>query len=80
MSTADRAVAYWLASICVVVFLMIIVGGVTRLTHSGLSMVDWKPILGSIPPLNQEDWQAAFDAYKQFPEYQKVNHLSLIHI
>ena len=53
---------------------MIIVGGVTRLTHSGLSMVEWKPILGSIPPLNQEDWQAAFDAYKQFPEYQKVNH------
>jgi len=74
MSTADKAVAYWLTSICVVVFLMIIVGGVTRLTHSGLSMVDWKPILGSIPPLNQEDWQAAFDAYKQFPEYQKVNH------
>ncbi len=74
MSTADRAVAYWLASICVVVFLMIIVGGVTRLTHSGLSMVEWKPILGSIPPLNQEDWQEAFDAYKQFPEYQKVNH------
>ena len=74
MSTADRAVAYWLCGICVVVFLMIIVGGVTRLTHSGLSMVDWKPILGSIPPLNQQDWQAAFDAYKQFPEYQKVNH------
>lgn len=74
MNSADKAVVYWLCSICVVVFLMIIVGGVTRLTHSGLSMVEWKPILGSIPPLNQEAWQVAFNAYKQFPEYQKVNH------
>ena len=73
MSKADRAVAWWLGSVCVVVFCMIIVGGVTRLTHSGLSMVDWKPILGVIPPLGADGWQAAFDAYKQYPEYQKVN-------
>lgn len=73
MSKADRAVAWWLGSVCVVVFCMIIVGGVTRLTHSGLSMVDWKPILGVVPPLGEDGWQAAFDAYKQYPEYQKVN-------
>ena len=74
MSKADRAVAWWLGSVCVVVFCMIVVGGVTRLTHSGLSMVDWKPILGVIPPLGEEGWQEAFDAYKEYPEYQKVNH------
>ena len=73
MSKADRAVAYWLSSVCVVVFCMIVVGGVTRLTHSGLSMVDWKPILGAIPPISEDAWQDAFDAYKQYPEYQKVN-------
>ena len=73
MTRADRAVAYWLASVCVVVFCMIVVGGVTRLTHSGLSMVDWKPILGAIPPIGEDAWQDAFDAYKQYPEYQKVN-------
>ena len=73
MSKADRAVAYWLASVCVVVFCMIVIGGVTRLTHSGLSMVDWKPILGAIPPIGEDAWQGAFDAYKQYPEYQKVN-------
>ena len=73
MSSADRAVAYWLASVCVVVFCMIVIGGVTRLTHSGLSMVDWTPILGAIPPIGEDAWQDAFDAYKQYPEYQKVN-------
>ena len=63
MSKADRAVAYWLASVCVVVFCMIVIGGVTRLTHSGLSMVDWQPILGAIPPIGEDEWQDAFDAY-----------------
>lgn len=52
---------------------MIIVGGVTRLTESGLSMVNWKPISGIIPPLNEMQWMAEFEAYKQYPEYQKVN-------
>ena len=52
---------------------MIVVGGVTRLTDSGLSMVDWQPIMGALPPMTHADWEDAFDAYKQYPEYQKVN-------
>ncbi len=56
------------------VFATLVVGGVTRLTHSGLSIVEWQPIVGTIPPLNQSEWDATFDKYKQTPEYQKVNH------
>lgn len=69
----DRQVASWLLFCAAVVFGMILLGGVTRLTHSGLSMVEWKPLMGVIPPLNEQEWQATFDKYKQFPEYQKVN-------
>ena len=69
----DRQVASWLLFCAVVIFGMILLGGVTRLTHSGLSMVEWKPLMGVIPPMNEEEWQATFDKYKQFPEYQKVN-------
>ena len=68
-----RQVAAWLMVCCVMVFGMIILGGVTRLTGSGLSMVDWQPIKGVIPPLTQADWQAAFDQYKQFPEFRYIN-------
>jgi len=52
---------------------MIVVGGITRLTESGLSMVDWRPVIGILPPLNELQWQEAFDAYKAYPQYQKVN-------
>ena len=55
------------------VFAMIVVGGATRLTDSGLSITEWKPILGAIPPLNEADWLAAFEKYKQIPEYHLVN-------
>lgn len=65
--------AVWLALTAIWVFLMVVIGGITRLTGSGLSMVDWQPILGVIPPLSRESWQAAFDAYRQFPEYRQVN-------
>ena len=51
--------------------MMVIVGGITRLTDSGLSMVDWKLFIGAIPPLNHADWVDAFNQYKQYPEYQK---------
>lgn len=70
----DRWIARWLTLCAVVIFGMILLGGVTRLTDSGLSMVEWKPIMGAIPPLSQDDWQLAFDKYKQYPEYQKINH------
>ncbi|MFL3654823.1 MAG: COX15/CtaA family protein [Halioglobus sp.] len=69
----DRQVAQWLALCAVVIFGMIMLGGVTRLTHSGLSMVEWKPLVGAIPPLTEQDWVQEFDKYKQFPEYQKTN-------
>ena len=69
----DRQVAYWLIACAVVIYGMILLGGVTRLTDSGLSMVDWKPIKGVIPPITQADWQVMFEKYQQFPEYQKTN-------
>lgn len=67
------AVSLWLAVIIVMVFAMVILGGVTRLTEAGLSIVNWDPIIGAVPPLSQEAWERAFDAYKQFPEYQRLN-------
>jgi len=69
----DRQIAYWLFFSAAVIFGMILLGGVTRLTNSGLSMVDWKPIMGVIPPLTEADWQGMFLKYQQFPEYQKIN-------
>jgi len=73
-SSARRQIAIWLFACCAMVFATLVVGGVTRLTHSGLSIVEWQPIVGTIPPLNTEEWQATFDKYKQTPEYIKVNH------
>ncbi len=69
----NRQIANWLFLVCAMIFCMVIVGGVTRLTESGLSMVHWKPISGIIPPLNDGEWAREFAAYKQYPEYQKVN-------
>ncbi|WP_428225317.1 COX15/CtaA family protein [Flavobacterium sp.] len=68
-----KSVIYWLLSGCILVFIMVVVGGITRLTNSGLSMTDWHLITDTFPPLTEENWQKAFDAYKQFPEYKKIN-------
>ncbi len=68
-----KAIAIWLLVCCAVIFGMIILGGVTRLTGSGLSMVEWAPIMGVFPPLNQAEWQETFLLYQQFPEYQLKN-------
>lgn len=70
---SNRTVIIWLLTGCFLIFAMVVIGGITRLTNSGLSMVDWKLIMGSIPPLNESEWLETFDQYKQFPEYQKVN-------
>jgi cytochrome c oxidase assembly protein subunit 15 len=59
--------------VAALIFAMVVVGGVTRLTRSGLSIVEWQPIVGAIPPLNKAQWNDAFDRYKQTPEYRKVN-------
>ena len=67
------ALARWLFAVAALIVAMVVVGGITRLTESGLSITEWKPITGAIPPLTQADWQAAFDAYKRIPEYQAIN-------
>ena len=71
---ARRQVALWLLLCSAMVFAILVVGGVTRLTHSGLSIVEWQPIVGVIPPLNQQEWEDTFEKYKLTPEYQQVNH------
>ncbi len=70
---SNRAIAIWLLVVAALIFSMVILGGVTRLTRSGLSMVEWKPVVGIVPPLSQQQWQESFDKYKQFPEYRKIN-------
>ena len=68
-----RAIAVWLLSVAAIVFLIVVVGGITRLTESGLSITEWKPVSGAIPPLNEADWRAAFGAYKQVPQYAAIH-------
>lgn len=68
-----RAVKIWLITGLVMVLLQIVIGGVTRLTGSGLSITRWEIVTGTVPPLNEADWQEAFDLYKQTPQYQKIN-------
>ncbi len=70
---SHKPVRAWLFFVAGLVFAMVIVGGATRLTHSGLSITQWKPILGAIPPLNAADWQDAFTRYQAIPEYQVLN-------
>jgi len=67
------AISNWLLAVASLVFLMVVVGGITRLTESGLSITEWKPVSGAIPPLSNSDWQHAFDLYKQTPEYLEIN-------
>lgn len=67
------AISNWLFAVATLVFIMVIVGGITRLTESGLSITEWKPITGTIPPLNATDWESEFEKYKQIPEYLEIN-------
>jgi len=67
------ALSNWLLVVAGMVLAMVAVGGITRLTESGLSITEWRPISGAIPPLSHEDWQRAFDLYKQTPEYREIN-------
>jgi len=73
MNKDNNKVIYWLLTGCILIFIMVVVGGITRLTHSGLSISNYKLISGTIPPMNEVEWNAAFDLYKQYPEYQKLN-------
>jgi cytochrome c oxidase assembly protein subunit 15 len=69
----QKPVAIWLLVCCTLVFAMVVVGGVTRLTDSGLSMVEWRPIVGTIPPITESDWEEVFKKYHETPQYKKIN-------
>ena len=73
IAAQPRAIANWLFAVAALVFLMVVVGGITRLTESGLSITEWKPVSGAIPPLTDAAWQVAFDAYKRIPQYAAMN-------
>lgn len=68
-----KSIIYWLLTGCFLIYVMVVVGCLTRLTHSGLSITDWH-FMGSMPPLNEEMWQERFDKYKESPEFKKVNY------
>lgn len=72
-SARPLALARWLLTVAALVTVMIVVGGITRLTESGLSITEWKPITGTLPPLNAAQWQAEFEAYQRIPQYTEVN-------
>src|SRR6202012_4175727 len=70
---ATTAVRWWLFSVAALIAVMVLVGGATRLTESGLSITEWKPVTGTLPPLNQEQWSQAFEGYKAIPQYRELN-------
>ena len=69
----NKSIIIWLLAGCFLIYIMVVIGGITRLTHSGLSMVEWNMIIGSMPPTSEADWQIPFEKYKQSPEYQIIN-------
>ncbi|WP_372708045.1 COX15/CtaA family protein [Brevundimonas sp.] len=73
VSDRSPAVAIWLFVVAILVFAMVVVGGATRLTGSGLSITEWKPLMGAVPPLNAADWSEAFAKYRAIPQYTEVN-------
>jgi cytochrome c oxidase assembly protein subunit 15 len=72
-AAASRAISLWLWFVAALIFAMVVVGGATRLTESGLSITEWQPILGAIPPLSEADWLTAFEKYKRIPQYNILN-------
>ena len=73
-STTDLGVAIWLLGLWALTLSMVAIGGITRLTGSGLSMVEWQPLIGAVPPLSEHAWQATFAKYQHSPQFQQVNH------
>ena len=74
-----RAVRFWLFAVAAMIFATLVVGGATRLTESGLSIVEWKPVTGVLPPLSEPDWQAEFSKYQQIPQYRERNSGMTLH-
>ena len=71
-TSSNKQIIYWLLTGCFLIYIMVLVGGLTRLTHSGLSITDWS-FMGSVPPLNEDMWQERFVKYQQSPEFKKIN-------
>jgi heme a synthase len=76
---SERLIAAWLLVCCAILFSLVVLGGVTRLTGSGLSITDWRPVTGVLPPFSEQAWQSEFDAYRASPEYQHVNRGMSLH-
>jgi cytochrome c oxidase assembly protein subunit 15 len=72
-ASSNRAVRVWLFTVAALIALMVLVGGATRLTESGLSITEWKPVTGALPPLGEAEWERAFEAYKLIPQYKSLN-------
>src|SRR2546427_10791411 len=72
-ASSNRAIRVWLLAVAALISLMVLVGGATRLTESGLSITEWKPVTGVVPPLSEADWQAEFARYKTIPQYERLN-------
>ena len=70
---ADRAIAVWLIACCAMIFAMVLIGGITRLTESGLSITEWQPVTGVVPPLTHAQWIGEFDRYKAIPQYEAIH-------
>ena len=71
VDTRHRAIRIWLYAVAALIFATVLVGGATRLTESGLSITEWKPVTGALPPMSEAAWQAEFDKYKTIPQYQQ---------
>src|SRR4051812_32537573 len=69
----ERAIAYWLLLCCAMIFAMVVIGGITRLTLSGLSITEWQPVTGIVPPMSQAAWIAEFEKYQRIPQYKLLN-------
>jgi heme a synthase len=74
-----RAIRIWLYAVAALIFAMVLIGGATRLTESGLSIVEWKPVTGTLPPLSEAAWQAEFDKYKTIPQFRQRNSAMTLH-
>jgi heme a synthase len=72
-TASSRAIRVWLLAVAALIAAMVLVGGATRLTESGLSIVEWKPVTGALPPFGQNEWEQAFEAYKLIPQYKQLN-------
>src|SRR5581483_6094505 len=73
LASPNRAIRAWLLTVAALIALMVLVGGATRLTESGLSIVQWKPVEGMLPPLSDQAWNEAFEGYKAIPQYRQMN-------